>query len=445
MSREKGNSTISVMLGSLGWPLALGLAACVVFYVLIHQGVLGHPLLGRYFAGHPIEYIEAAMFFVGLSALAMIGFDRIGQFVGLDRVRLSAIPPAGQQVQDASHLLAQLEDLPAGQGRGWLATRLGAALEHVRRKGSADDLDAELKHLSDVDADRQYQNFALVRIIIWATPMLGFLGTVIGITLALGNLSPEALVDNPKTAMDGLLGGLSIAFDTTTLALSLSIALMFAQFLISRIDEELLAAVDARAEAELVGRFQQLGTAADPHLASVRRMAETVVGTTEGLVRRQAEIWQDTIDQAHERWNTLVVTAGRQLEQSFSSSLEETLAAHASHLSALEQQAEGRTERQSERFEVSLVEHAAGLKAQQDAMARQAGVLLQVVEATGEVVKLETTLNDNLRALAGSKNFEDTVTSLAAAINMLGGRLARPADVPTKVDLDPSASQDRAA
>ena len=50
--------------------------------------------------------------------------------------------------------------------------------------------------------------------------MLGFLGTVIGITQALGDLDPEELANSIQTAMDGLLSGLYVAFDTTAVALS---------------------------------------------------------------------------------------------------------------------------------------------------------------------------------------------------------------------------------
>ena len=70
--------------------------------------------------------------------------------------------------------------------------------------------------------------------------------------------------------------------------------------------------------------------------------------------------------------------------------------------------------------------------------------LLQVLKATGEVTHLETSLNENLRALAGSKNFEDTVMSLSAAIQLLTSRLNKPPVRETHVKLD-QADQECAA
>ena len=56
---------------------------------------------------------------------------------------------------------------------------------------------------------------------------------------------------------------------------------------------------------------------------------------------------------------------------------------------------------------------------------RQAEVLLKVVDATEQVTQLETTLNRNLQSLAGAGNFEETVVSLAAAIQLFSARLGQ--------------------
>ena len=114
-------------------------------------------------------------------------------------------------------MLDELEELSPPARHSYLGRRLRDALELVERQGNAEDLHEELRFLADQDAARQHDSFALVRIIIWATPMLGFLGTVIGITKALGDLDPTELANSIQTAMEGLLSGLYVAFDTTAL------------------------------------------------------------------------------------------------------------------------------------------------------------------------------------------------------------------------------------
>ncbi|MDR1958179.1 MAG: hypothetical protein LBQ54_03915, partial [Planctomycetaceae bacterium] len=39
------------------------------FYSLIHNGLLKHPLVIRYTAMHPVEYVITGMFFIGLAGL----------------------------------------------------------------------------------------------------------------------------------------------------------------------------------------------------------------------------------------------------------------------------------------------------------------------------------------------------------------------------------------
>ena len=74
-------------------------------------------------------------------------------------------------------------------------------------------------------------------------------------------------------------------------------------------------------------------------------------------------------------------------------------------------------------------ENAKLLHAQQQEMGRQGELMTQAIRATGDVMQLERALNNNLSALAGAKNFEETVMSLAAAIHLLNSRLGR-ADTP---------------
>ena len=81
-------------------------------------------------------------------------------------------------------------------------------------------------------------------------------------------------------------------------------------------------------------------------------------------------------------------------------------------------------------------------------MIRHGEVLERTLQATAEVIKLETALNDNLNSLAGSKNFEDTVMSLSAAIHLLTTRMETRSGRGTGVALendDDHSSQGRAA
>ena len=62
-------------------------------------------------------------------------------------------------------------------------------------------------------------SFSIVRIIISTIPILGFLGTVIGITRAVAELASLVGDISFEVAINSVVSGLSVAFDTTALAL----------------------------------------------------------------------------------------------------------------------------------------------------------------------------------------------------------------------------------
>lgn len=431
MSGQSNRNVMSFFLSNLGWPVLSGLTVCGIFYGLVLQGPLHSPTMLRYFATHPVSYAASAMFCIGMAALLIKMVTVTLQFGTLSKLTLDPPPAGGQPVEQCSSLLDWLGELPPKVRDSYLGRRLHDALESVERKDSADDLNEELKYLADLDAARQQDSFALVRIIIWATPMLGFLGTVIGITTALGDLGRNSglLASEPQRAMEGLLAGLYVAFDTTALALSLSIILMFVQFLVDRIETQLLTLVDAAVNEDLVGRFEHDGGySSDPQVASIERMSHAVVKSTEVLVNNQAKLWQQTIDGAHQRWHDLTGKSGEQLQTALTSALNDSLTRHDERLADAVVRFEETADRRWQQWQTALSDNARLMRDLQQGMTGQAESLAEVVRATADVTTLQDTLNSNLNSLAGSKNFEDTVMSLAAAIHLLNTRLGAPVD-----------------
>lgn len=410
---------LTILRSSLVWGLLLSIG----FYAPIETGYWRDEFVLRYFAGHWVEYLETAMFFVGLSGLVLKALDIGRQSAALARTLLPPHADEPQPAGEAERLLAQLDQLPETQHDDYLPRRLREALQSVRFAGSADKLGDELKYLSESDAARSHASYGLLRIIIWAIPILGFLGTVIGITMAIASLNPQALEDSLPT----VTGGLGVAFDTTALALGLSMVLMFVQFFVDRMENRLLAAVDGRAADELGGRFEQMGTGDDPQIAAMRRIADMVLKASERLVVRQAEVWQQTIDAAQVRWNATATESGKLLESALSGALHQSITAHAERLSASSEAAAEQNRRNWSRLQQTLADSTQALKGQQAELAKQSEILLRVVDATGHVAKLEQQLNSNLAALAGAQHFEETMLHLAGALNLLNVRLGQAA------------------
>ncbi len=409
-------------------PILWGGLASAAFFALIHTGISGSDLFKRYCVGHPVEYVETILFFIGLAALIIRALDLAVQFQGLSRPLLGSSPHGSHSLTDCDALAARLARLPERRQDEYLVRRLRKSLDYLRRRQSSQGLDDELRYLADIDAEQAHAEYGLVRICIWAIPILGFLGTVIGITMAIARLSPQAL----ENSLPVVVAGLGVAFDTTALALALSMVLYFIQYFVERRESTLLTIVSDRVETELMDRFEAVPSGADGQLVLIRKMGETILGAMEQLVQRQAEIWRASLETTHDRSSRMLDAAGQQWQKTIAAALSDSLQTFATSLDSSYQTAEENNRRHWTQLQQSLSEYTTALGGAQNSLVEKAEVLARAVDATGQVAKLEENLNRNLAALAGAKNFEQTVMSLAAAIHLLNARLGdAPANAPT--------------
>jgi len=419
MTNHQSNS--SGFARQVGLPIFWGGALWVGANGLLHQAAGDHPLLARYLWGHPVEYAATLLFCVAVASLLIKLWAAQGQWAPLRRIDLQD-PMGGGTAEGAESLLGQLDGLPRRDARSLLAGRLRSALSYIAETGSAEDLDDRLERLAAREADRLHDSYALPRLAIWAIPMLGFLGTVIGITISMGTLDFKALMSDAEASGAALTAGLALAFDTTTSALALSIVLMFCQFFTERVESQLNEAIENRAEEELIGRFDFAAPSRDPVVQSLQRAADRISANMENLVRRQAEIWQATIDTAHQRWSSLTGAAQATLTKSLVGALEESVRLHAAELAKTETAVADRHAKYAETLAESLSQATHTLGKQQERIASQGETLAQAITATADVIKLEDALNHNLQSLQLAGRFEETLVSLSAAIQLLAAR-----------------------
>jgi len=419
-------------------PIVWGGLACAAFYGLIFGGPLDLEVTHRYFTHHPVEYGETMLFAVGMAALMLRLADVVPQRWSLGKPPWKAISPGHQQPLEelCRTLTAELDRQSAARQEEYYHVRLRMAVDYVVRLGSTEGLGDELKFFADRDATLAHSRYGLFRLIVWAIPILGFLGTVIGITLALNAIDPKAL----DTSMAQVMMGLGLKFDTTAVALSLSMILMFVHFFADRAETSLLAAVDLRVQRDVAEHLPAAPTGADGQVVAMRRMAEIMVGATDRLIERQAQLWQASMEAAAKRWAEMGDSAAANLTRA----LDESLKHHAERLAANEETVTEQGRRQWEKVVHAQIQHAQCLASVQNSLAQQAETMGRILQATGDVEQLQDVLNRNLAALAGAKNFEQTVLGLAAAIHLLNGRMVESASVPA-VQLESKRRTSKAA
>ena len=103
-----------------------------------------------------------------------------------------------------------------------LPRALESALHRFGATRSIQDASETAHAVCEAEADRLDSELSMVRYIAWAIPSIGFIGTVRGIGDALGQAHKAVAGD-----ISGVTRSLGVAFNSTFIALLISIVLMF--------------------------------------------------------------------------------------------------------------------------------------------------------------------------------------------------------------------------
>jgi len=217
--------------------------------------------------------------------------------------------------------VAHIHELPVEPGESFLVSRVVRGLEHFRVRKSNPEVASMLASHSEIDANAVQSSYTLLNVFIWAIPILGFIGTVIGISAAVGGFSGglEAAQDISalKDSLNNVTGGLATAFDTTLIALVMSIFVMFPSSSLQKAEEDLLNWVDEYCNENLLKRLNDGGDLASeqdstkirkafdsalaPHHAELRAMTEKLQSIGSTLADQVAQGWGRINERVAER------------------------------------------------------------------------------------------------------------------------------------------------
>ena len=141
-----------------------------------------------------------------------------------------------------------------------LTRRVYYALVNLKNIGNITDVDKILTSQADHDEAMVDSSYTVVRGLIWAIPVLGFIGTVLGLSSALGNfggvLSNAENMDNLKQALQAVTGGLSTAFETTLEGLVAALSVHMLMISVQRREELFLDECKDYCQKNIVSRLR---------------------------------------------------------------------------------------------------------------------------------------------------------------------------------------------
>lgn len=144
-------------------------------------------------------------------------------------------------------------------------------------------------------ATNSESSYSFPRILVWAIPLLGFIGTVLGISGAVsgfsGFINNSGDVEQIKKGIGSVTNSLGIAFDTTLLALFLSVLIMIPLVLVERYESNLLLGIDVFINDKLLPRLTKKN---NEQLDSA-----SINQAVAGAIKEHFPSAEDLIDPAH--------------------------------------------------------------------------------------------------------------------------------------------------
>ena len=249
-----------------------------------------------------VNWVETLLFFWGLTILIMKWKKNQHQ---AQAALLNLFPEhIGKEINSSNigKFIDNVYQLPANLRDSLIVNRIRKALELFESRVDNGEAASFLNTQSNIDANRSAASYSLIRVFLWAIPILGFIGTVMGLSEAVGSLSagdnsdPEAL----KASINSLTGGLGIAFDTTLLGLILSILLSFPLSAVQKKEDETLTFIDAFCTEKLLPK---LNDSRHPGTDELLEKAESIPQLVASLAR------------AHETFLVNLNDSSRQLKE----------------------------------------------------------------------------------------------------------------------------------
>jgi hypothetical protein len=288
----------------------IAIAATAVFYLLLwpissiggKQTYLGRLFIGTSsFAGGGWVPIAEVFLFTCAGGMLLQKWLKIrGQQRGL----LYDVLP--QELGDAITLdtidqfVSHIRSLPKDAAGSFLITRCLRGLEHFRVRKSASDTATMLASQSDIDASNVDASYTMFHVFIWAIPILGFLGTVIGVSSAVagftGTLESSSDIGGLKDGLKSITSGLGTAFDTTLVALSMAMLLTFPVSSLQKNEGDILGQIDEYTNENFLRRLDDgRDGGAERGLGGSRSDVGRLIDQAMAPHRAQLEAWTQSL------------------------------------------------------------------------------------------------------------------------------------------------------
>ncbi len=248
--------------------LGIGLGITVVWFAIIYffqappekvssQFTTGEVLANLFYKHFSVSFANT-LFFCWAAAICYLKMLKLKH---QRRAMLLDVLPKdlGEKInaQNIGSFIDHVYGLPETLRDSLMVNRIRKALEFFEVRQNVADVSSMMSSQSAIDGSRIMGSYILVRAFLWAIPLLGFIGTVVGLSHAISGMSFSNVEDVSKIvgSINSVTSGLGTAFDATLLGLVFAVVLNFPLNSLAKHEEEALNDIDAFCNEVLLTRL----------------------------------------------------------------------------------------------------------------------------------------------------------------------------------------------
>ena len=200
------------------------------------------------------DFEQEACFILMLWAFTIMAYKGLSIMRARNMLDHDLVPLSeGQRIlpEDSRNLQRGLEALPPARRVSLLPRAILAALHRFDSARNVQDVSDAARTICAAEGERLESELSLIRYIAWAIPAVGFIGTVRGIGEALGQAHKAVEGDISEVTRS-----LGVAFNSTFIALVISIVLMFFIHQLQLFQERLVLDSEAYCNDNLIARLR---------------------------------------------------------------------------------------------------------------------------------------------------------------------------------------------
>lgn len=196
------------------------------------------------------DFEQESCFILMFWALAIMAYKAVKLMKERRLLDVDLVPVAdGMRIlpEDTREFARQVQALPEDRQDMLLPRALLNALRRFSSTHNIQDVSSSTHTICESEADRLESELSMIRYISWAIPSIGFIGTVRGIGEALAQADKAVQGD-----IAGVTQSLGVAFNSTFIALLISIVLMFLVHQLQLVQERLVFDAENYCDEKLI-------------------------------------------------------------------------------------------------------------------------------------------------------------------------------------------------